>query len=197
MPKKVLVRVDSESGSFKYEDEKQRPAQRVKVQQGDDLSWNVRLDGQRTEFQITFKNLSPFEGTREIRSEGGSTSPLSAKKHAGRGMSYTVTLPNGWSNDPEAIGEGAGAESNQNATADVEIPIETVAGKVPLSPLPQPSLAGAGSSGSRMTGHSKSPSLALLRSRTRCSTASRMESWISRYRKTPMRTPPTTHIGST
>jgi hypothetical protein len=133
MPKRVRVDVSLE-GSFKYLDEKNVPAERVKVTQGDDLSWNVRLDGRPTAFQITFKNLSPFDKIKEIRSDGGLTNPEKVTtKHAGRAMSYTVTLPNGWSNDPEARVEEAGGESGTNATPDpAPIEIDPLSGVIIL-----------------------------------------------------------------
>lgn len=121
MFKLIVVKVHAD-GNFKYIDESGNPAERVTVSVGDFLSWSVALAGRPTDFQITFKSLSPFKKLREIRSNGGLSHPAQVTtNHLGRSMSYTVTLPNGWSNDPEARVEGGGGNLIGGAASDVDI----------------------------------------------------------------------------
>ena len=111
MSNSKLVRVNVENGHFDYADKQGEPAESIKVLPGDHLAWDVRLNGARTAFQISFKSLSPFRKTKEIRSDGGMTTPIKVETiHIDKGLPYTVTLPNGWSNDPEARVEGADGE---------------------------------------------------------------------------------------
>ncbi len=123
----ITINVDVyNDGKFTYKDQTGAPAEHLTLVAGDFVTWKVKLKGRRVHFQVTFdkgKLLSPFGETKEIRSSRrGETDPLEVTtKHSGEGMWYTVTLPNGWSNDPEAFVEPTGFDPKTAAVAPVEI----------------------------------------------------------------------------
>jgi hypothetical protein len=83
-------------------------AETLHPQLGDTISWSVRVNGKRKPFQIEFPGFSPFGYlTRVIRSASKPTKPLTVtlpKHYQGNlVMNYRVTVPGGWSDDPDVV----------------------------------------------------------------------------------------------
>jgi hypothetical protein len=106
MPHIILVEVDS-NGKFTYINyQTGKPLIRdlLRLKRGSLLSWLVRLNGETVPYQVSFPNFSPFGPRRAIRCTGGLSVPVEVKTGiSGLGMKYTVSLANGWSDDPEIL----------------------------------------------------------------------------------------------
>ena len=136
----ITINVDVDNnGKFTYLDQVGDPAEHLTLVKGDFVKWKVKSKGRRVHFQVTFDKgnlLSPFGEIKEIRSSRrGETDPLEVTtQHFGEGMWYTVTLPNGWSNDPEAFVEPPGFVERAAANPPAEIKFESDGTNITFDP---------------------------------------------------------------
>lgn len=102
----VEVNVDSK-GNFQYT-ANGVDAKTIRPRNTDKVSWSVKLGGIPVPFQVEFPGYGPFGiGNRVARSLFGATDPLTVSVpnyyHGNLVLKYTVTLPNGWSDDPDVV----------------------------------------------------------------------------------------------
>jgi hypothetical protein len=106
-PKDFRINVDvTATGTFIYTLADGTPADSLRVVAGDTVSWCVRLVGSLIPFQIQFPNNGPFGfDRRSLRSPAGWTDPMKVVKQNLKipGCEYTVTLANGWHDDPDIV----------------------------------------------------------------------------------------------
>jgi hypothetical protein len=101
----IEVNVDF-AGNFTYSASGIPDASSIKLSNGDTLDWSAKLMGVPVPFQVEFPGFGPFgPGKRVIRSMFGTTPPLTAALPSYyRGnlvFEYTVSIANGWSDDPD------------------------------------------------------------------------------------------------
>jgi hypothetical protein len=100
----IEVNVDRR-GNFTYTANGQKGASKFQPHLGDTISWVAKLKKRKTDFQVEFPGIAPFAGgVRAFRSAGRPTSPqtVALLPHY-RGnliFKYTVTVSNGWYDDP-------------------------------------------------------------------------------------------------
>ena len=107
---KIQVNVDR-NGNFTYK-ANGKGASKLPLQLGDTVSWSAKLHGRKTAFQVEFPAIAPFGvGGRVLRSAGKPTPPqtvvLLPHYQGNLVFKYTVTISNGWYDDP-VIGPVAG-----------------------------------------------------------------------------------------
>jgi hypothetical protein len=125
----IQVSVDI-NGNFAYKADGIPDARSIRPHYGDTISWSVKLMGHPVPFQIEFPGFGPFGFlNRAIHSVGNPTDPikvtLPASYHGNLVMKYTVSLSNGWSDDPEVVprpsdGKETNALGNQVILLSVE-----------------------------------------------------------------------------
>jgi hypothetical protein len=102
-----LIHVNADvSGNFTYTVNGNPSDGRIQPNIGDTISWQATWMNLPTAFQIQFTTLGPFGGASRVqRSLFGPTSPATVALPPNyRGnliFEYTVTLANGWSDDPD------------------------------------------------------------------------------------------------
>jgi len=100
----IRVAVDL-NGKFTYTADGIPDASSIRPRNGDTVSWSVTLAGMPIAFQVEFPGFSPFDqDVRMVRSLFLQTQPLTVNLpkyyHGNQVFKYTVTLANGWSDDP-------------------------------------------------------------------------------------------------
>ncbi len=105
MEYRIQVNVDA-SGKFNYTVNGNPGGNRIQPNLGDTISWQVTWMNLPTAFQIEFASFGPFGGTnRVLRSPFGPTTPATVALPPNyRGnliFEYTVSIANGWSDDPD------------------------------------------------------------------------------------------------
>ena len=101
----IEVNVDVD-GKFKYSAAGLPDASKIRPHNGDTISWSAKLMGIPVPFQVEFPGFGPF-GTdhRVVRSMFQPTDPLTVAVpswYPGNLVcKYTVTIGNGWSDDPD------------------------------------------------------------------------------------------------
>jgi hypothetical protein len=95
-------------GNFTYLVNGKTDGSSIRPKNGDTVSWSATLMGFPVPFQVEFSGFSPFgPGNLVTRSLFQSTSPLTVNVppyyHGNLVFKYTVTLANGWSDDPDII----------------------------------------------------------------------------------------------
>lgn len=101
----IHVHVDAH-GKFTYTADGIPDASSLKPRNGDTISWSLRHMGVPVPFQVEFPGFGPFGvGTRVVRSTFLPTDPLTVTVpkyyHGNLVFKYTVTMFNGWSDDPD------------------------------------------------------------------------------------------------
>ena len=101
----IEVNVDFD-GNFKYSADKIPDASSIRPCNGDTISWSAKLMGTPVPFQVEFPDFGPFVGGRRVvRSMFQPTAPLTVAVpsyyHGNLVFKYTVTIVNGWSDDPD------------------------------------------------------------------------------------------------
>jgi hypothetical protein len=99
----IYVDVDR-NGNFTYK-ANGKDASKLQPQLGDTISWSAKLRGKKTAFQVEFPSIAPFGvGSRVFRSAGKPTPPqtvaLLPHYQGNLVFKYTVTVSNGWYDDP-------------------------------------------------------------------------------------------------
>jgi hypothetical protein len=99
----IRVNVDR-YGNFTYK-ANGKDASRLEPRLGDTVSWSARLRGKKTTLQVEFPGIAPFDGgSRVFRSDGKPTHPqkvaLLPHYQGNLLFKYTVTISNGWYDDP-------------------------------------------------------------------------------------------------
>lgn len=99
---KVAVGLD---GTFKYTADGINDASTLRPNNTDTITWSATLAGIPVPFQVEFPGFSPFaQGIRVVRSALFQTQPLTVSLpsyyHGNEVFKYTVTIANGWSDDP-------------------------------------------------------------------------------------------------
>jgi hypothetical protein len=102
---RIEVNVDVD-GNFKYSADGIPDASSIRPHNGDTISWSAKLMGAPVPFQVEFPDFGPFDmGTRVVRSMFQPTAPLTVAVpsyyHGNLVFKYTVTIVNGWSDDPD------------------------------------------------------------------------------------------------
>jgi hypothetical protein len=101
------IRVNAEAdGSFKYSADGIPDASSLRPHIGDTIKWTATLMGFPTSFQVEFPGFGPFGGVNQVvRSMFQTTDPLTVTVpsyyHGNLVFKYTVTIANGWSDDPD------------------------------------------------------------------------------------------------
>jgi hypothetical protein len=100
----IEVSVDID-GNFTYLSNGQ-DALTLRPRVGDTISWSVKVLGVPVPFQVTFPDYGPFGIVqRVVRSMHGHSLPatvtVSPLYHGNLVFKYTVSVPNGWSDDPD------------------------------------------------------------------------------------------------
>lgn len=101
----IDVHVDL-AGNFTYSAQGIPDATTIRPRNGDTLSWAVRHGGIPVPFQVEFPGVSPFDsGDQTLRSMFLPTEPQTVNipsfYHGNRVFKYTVSIHNGWSDDPD------------------------------------------------------------------------------------------------
>lgn len=94
------------NGNFSYSTPGMKDASSIRPANGDTITWLATLNGIPVPFQVEFPGFSPFgPGNRVVRSLFNRTNPMTvALPNFYRGnlvLKYTITLANGWSDDPD------------------------------------------------------------------------------------------------
>jgi len=101
------IRVDVEAdGSFKYSADGIPDASSIRPRIGDTIAWSAKFMGIPTPFQVDFPGFGPFGAVNQVvRSLFQTTKPLTVAVpsyyHGNLVFKYTVTIANGWSDDPD------------------------------------------------------------------------------------------------
>jgi len=117
-------------GNFKYSAPGIPDASSIRPHNGDTLSWFAKFMGLPVPFQVTFPGFSPFaEGSQAVRSMFGATGPLTVAVpsfyHGNLVFKYTVSIANGWSDDPDV--EPVPSDGVEN-TADTQAILLSISG---------------------------------------------------------------------
>ena len=93
-------------GNFRYSANGIPDASSIRPHNGDTISWSVKLGGIPVPFQVEFPGFGPFGmAGRVVRSMFQRTAPLTIAVpkyyHGNLVFKYTVTIANGWSDDPD------------------------------------------------------------------------------------------------
>jgi plastocyanin len=104
---RIDVNIDVD-GEFTYTVNGFEDARRLQVRNGDTVSWTAKMLGKPVPFTVEFPDFSPFGITkRVVRSFLGPTVPqtvaLAPLYHGNLVFKYTVTLENGWYDDPDIV----------------------------------------------------------------------------------------------
>jgi hypothetical protein len=123
----IEVNVDY-AGNFTYSAAGIPDASSIKLSNGDTLDWSAKLMGIPVPFQVEFPGFGPFgPGKRVIRSMFGATTPLTAALPSYyRGnlvFEYTVSIANGWSDDPDIETVPGSPDNHDLATQTVSMSI--------------------------------------------------------------------------
>jgi hypothetical protein len=115
----IHVNVDR-NGKFSYK-ANGKDASKLLPKLGDTVSWSAKLRGQKTAFQVEFPAIAPFGvDNRVFRSAGKPTPPqtvaLLPHYQGNLVFKYTVTVSNGWYDDP-IIGPIAGDPLDSQSVA--------------------------------------------------------------------------------
>ena len=106
-PQAYNIEVDVDAkGNFTYSVNGNAGGNTVRPRNSDTISWAVRVGGIPHAFQIEFADFSPFGFTNKvIRSAFGPTPPMTVAipsfYHGNLVLKYTVSVGNGWSDDPD------------------------------------------------------------------------------------------------
>jgi hypothetical protein len=106
-PTAYHIRVDVDAaGNFKYTADGIPDASSIRPHNGDTLVWSAKFMDIPVPFQVDFPGFGPFGGMNQVvRSMFQTTKPLTVKVpsfyHGNLVFKYTVTIANGWSDDPD------------------------------------------------------------------------------------------------
>ncbi|HTX36843.1 MAG TPA: hypothetical protein VME43_17560 [Bryobacteraceae bacterium] len=100
----VKVAVDN-NGNFTYTANGISDASSLRPNNGDTISWSATLNHNPVAFQVAFAGFAPFQGgTGVVRATSQPTTPLTVNLpsfyNGNLVFKYTVTIANGWSDDP-------------------------------------------------------------------------------------------------
>jgi hypothetical protein len=124
----ILIGMAGKSGTFTYLDKATRKInlQRLFPINGDTIEWTLDSPFKKQAFQISFSDLNPFDNGTPVsyRGNGGVLSPPVNFLETFMGSKlckYTVSLSNGWVDDPDVVPVPADAGLHPN------IPLVTAA----------------------------------------------------------------------
>jgi hypothetical protein len=106
-PTAYHIKVDVDAGgNFKYTADGIPDASSIRPRNGDTIVWSATFVGIPVPFQVDFPGFGPFGAVNQVvRSMFQTTKPLTVAVpsfyHGNLVFKYTVTIANGWSDDPD------------------------------------------------------------------------------------------------
>src|ERR1017187_10024555 len=120
-PWKILISADPKTGKLRYRDAKGNDLKRVFPSNGDTIQWKLDTGIQKQPFQISFSEVNPFNVGTSVSYRGNGTALSDIVNFndnfvGSKVCKYTVTLNNGWFDDPDVVPVPADAGPRTLAT---------------------------------------------------------------------------------